>query len=111
VCGRAGVSVDPHRTVGWDDQEASEQPRDGRTEDRDWNAVEDRLRSILLAGIEDMDLSAETRAKYESSATAQEVLHGVLTSPDAARHVFCLLRGIRDLPSDPTARDFRRSRP
>jgi hypothetical protein len=84
------------------------QPRSGRFADfKVWeDEVERPLRTILLRGIEGLNLTSGERRKYEASATEQEIAAGALKVADAGEHVFCFFRRIEGLPEDQIARDF-----
>jgi WD40 repeat protein len=83
------------------------QPRTGEYVEWDnWEALERRIRSILLRAIADMELSQEARSKYIASATEQEIMRGALTVKDASEHVFCFFRQLSNLPKDQRAQDF-----
>jgi WD40 repeat protein len=73
-----------------------------------WEPVEQKLRAILMAAIEGIELPPEARQKYETSATHQEILYGALNPQvlDAHEHVFCFFRSIANVPLDEAARDF-----
>ncbi|ODS35653.1 MAG: hypothetical protein A7316_03440 [Candidatus Altiarchaeales archaeon WOR_SM1_86-2] len=82
------------------------QPRtDEFTDSAKWEPVEHKLRSILLEAIKNSEIKPDKRVKYTASATEQEIIHG-LKVPDANEHVFCFFRKIKDLPLDPSAKDF-----
>lgn len=69
------------------------QPRTGVFTDSDrWGLVEYRLRSILLEAIGGLRLGPADKLKYNTSATEQEIIQGVLHIPDADEHVFCFSR-------------------
>ena len=75
-----------------------------------WRHLESRMRRILLNAAERLGWLVDDprRAKYERSATHQEIEAGAL-SPDVERpedHVFCFLREVADLPRDSSAAAF-----
>jgi hypothetical protein len=55
------------------------------------------LRSALLRAARRVALPAEATLKYEASATEQESECGAFSVPDAAEHVFCAFRRIRNV--------------
>lgn len=76
----------------------------------EWRQLESRMRRILLTAVERLGWSDHDprRAKYEQSATHQEIEAGAL-SPALDRpdeHVFCFLREMADLPRDRSAAGF-----
>jgi hypothetical protein len=85
-------------------------------EARRWANAEGRLRTALLRAIDHLAWSDDDPrlAKYVSSATEQEIVHGVLRMPQTGAHVFGYFRTIeRDglpladgLPDDERARKF-----
>lgn len=83
------------------------QPRAGEfVEPARWDAVERRLRALLVDTAARLPLAEAARRKYAASATEQEIVRGALGVPDARDHVFAFLREIRGLPDDAQARDF-----
>ena len=83
----------------------------------EWSATETRLRTILLAAVDELAWAdgEPRRTKYVASATEQEIVRGALEAKDAAKHVFGFSRTIlaqdgRPLadavPADGSARDF-----
>ena len=72
------------------------------------NDIEPVMRSALLAAIDALGWKADDprRAKYVASATEQEIVRGVLETPDAAEHVFAFSRTIDNLPADGAAGAF-----
>jgi hypothetical protein len=72
-----------------------------------WAREEAALHAILLRAVsEAMPPDDSRRVPYETSATHQEIVHGVLRVPNASEHVFGFFRTIRDVPQDATASDF-----
>lgn len=63
-----------------------------------WSKVEEDLRNIFLKAVEKANFSEAQMFKYNSSATEQEILKGVLNLPenlpDAKEHVFGFFRKI-----------------
>ena len=91
------------REVGKDETAADEAGR--------WqNDIEPRTHAILLAAVGLLGWAEDDprRDKYVASATEQEIVRGVLKSPqpDAAEHVFAFSRTIENLPSDGAAGGF-----
>ena len=83
------------------------QPRTGEFTNSDkWDAVEPRLRSVLLEATAEMTLTDDERLKYTASATEQEIVHGALRVPNAQEHVFGFFRTIKGLPQNETAKDY-----
>lgn len=83
------------------------QPREGEfTDSAKWKSVEHRLRSILLATIQNLPLTLDERLKYEASVTEQKIHDGVLSVEGIESHVFCYFRKIDNLPKDRQAQDF-----
>jgi NACHT domain- and WD repeat-containing protein len=81
-------------------------------EDAAWRDVEARLREILRRAINDLGWAPGDvrRAKYEASATEQEILQGALGVGGARDHVFAFVRAIenlddlaRSIPAEPAA--------
>ena len=73
------------------------QPRTGDyRKQENWEVVEDQLRSILLKGIAEMELSEKELVKYFASVTEQEISQG-LDDPKAQKHVFCFFRQIEGI--------------
>ncbi|NWG14677.1 MAG: DUF4062 domain-containing protein [Acidobacteria bacterium] len=69
--------------------------------DRDrWKAEESVLHGLLSAAARKSDLPAQARIKYETSATHQEILKGLVSSPACARHMFAFFREPKH-PQDP----------
>lgn len=72
-----------------------------RSKDRtevDWNEAQARLRPALAAAAEAAGLDEATRAKYEKSATEQEIIEGAFLQDEAEKHVFCFQRELNGLP-------------
>ncbi len=83
-----------------------------RSETERWAAVDRALRRILRAAVARASMSEDQRAKYEASATEQEIRSGALRVSDAPEHVFCFFREfanrgdlVRDLPIDVSEED------
>jgi len=69
------------------------QPREGiYVKDEFWRPLENKLRSILISTVGNLDLSDEALTKYLASATEQEIIHGALKIEDNYDHVFCFFR-------------------
>jgi hypothetical protein len=78
-----------------------------------WQAIEGRLRGILLAASRVAGLSDSSLLKYEASATHQEILKGLGTTTEDRRHVFAFCRRAPDADYEPDVvrlRDFLRAR-
>jgi WD40 repeat protein len=73
----------------------------------EWGRTEAKLRTALRNAITGWGPEDERRAKYETSATEQEIRYGALAESDAHEHVFAFFRTIQDLPEDETAKSFR----
>jgi hypothetical protein len=63
-------------------------------DDPAWRAIERQLLKVLLRAATDAALAQGERLKYGCSATEQEIVHGALSVPDAADHVFGFMRRI-----------------
>ena len=83
------------------------QRTDEHTDDAAWQVVESRLRAALKAGVISLQLSAEERLPFDSSATEQEIEKGALRVDNAHEHVFCFFRDITNLPVNEQAASFR----
>lgn len=84
-------------------------PRTGEFVDKiRWNEVEDRLRESFRVAIGSLGWAEddERRAKYEYSATHQEIQAGALNVDDADQHVFCYLRETKGLPTGDDACEY-----
>jgi hypothetical protein len=71
--------------------------RISREEAQDWYRIEQEIRGLIMGAIRALGWSKEDprRAKYEHSATHQEIEHGALhPGLDAERHVFAYFRHI-----------------
>lgn len=75
-------------------------------ESRRWNEVDGRLRALLRAAMETLDLPEHRRMTYLASATEQEIEAGAMKVEDADKHVFCFFRHIEGLPEDVRAGSF-----
>jgi hypothetical protein len=72
-----------------------------------WSGIEADLHGILLAALAQLPPGAiGDPARYQASATEQEILAGALEAPDASAHVHCFFRSISDLPDDVSAATF-----
>jgi len=71
-----------------------------------WSATERELLTILMRAAETLPLDTTQSVRYGGSATEQEIILGALGVPDAADHVFCFFRTIRNLPQDETSMAF-----
>jgi len=74
-----------------------------RDEADDWYRVESEMRALILTAIDALGWPKEDprRAKYEQSATHQEIEHGALSPElDAEKHVFVYFREITGAPDD-----------
>ena len=81
------------------------QPRSGaHLDEARWAAVEHELRRALTWATR--DFTTDSRVKYGSSATEQEIEAGLLGPADTLQHAFAFLRTIRRLPSDSSAREY-----
>ncbi|MEN6290995.1 MAG: AAA family ATPase, partial [Methanobacterium sp.] len=71
-------------------------------ESKDWYEKEERIKTLLLNAIEELNWPENDprRSKYEDSATEQEIINGVLEPPKniphPEEHVFCFFREIDD---------------
>ncbi|MGZ4924860.1 MAG: DUF4062 domain-containing protein, partial [Halobacteriota archaeon] len=82
-------------------------PRTGRCKEAgEWALTEQRLRHVLTASVARLELAPEQRAKYETSATEQEVRKGVFGAENPKEQVFCFFREIADLPDSEDAERF-----
>lgn len=73
------------------------------TEEKDpagWAKIEAELRAILLKAIDELRWPKDHPewAKYETSATHQEIEEGALKAVNADQHVFCFSRVINGIP-------------
>jgi NACHT domain- and WD repeat-containing protein len=69
-----------------------------------WSGIEAALRGALLAALAQLPPAAiADLARYQASATEQEILAGALDLPDAGAHVHCFFRSISGLPDDVSA--------
>ena len=89
------------------------QPRLRESEFEDLNTwetkVERPLRRAFIAadeGLGSKKLVVDWSLKYGASATEQEISAGALNVANAAEHVSCYSRSIRNLPQDAGAKDF-----
>lgn len=74
-------------------------PRTGKYKDYNtWKKLESILISIIRKAVNQMDLDKNSRLKYFTSATEQEIIKGVLNPPEnipnPEEHVFCFFRKI-----------------
>lgn len=100
--------LQPRQIDVGENQSEQEQEAAREAETREWCEIEQRLRAILLAGVNRLAWPAadERRLKYEASATHQEILHGALKVEDTIDHVFGFFRTIEGLPQDVSAGDY-----
>jgi len=80
-----------------------------KEEVEDWYRIESEMRNLMLNAINVLGWPDDDprRAKYEHSATHQEIEHGALhPSLDAERHVFAYFREIKGAPKDGAACGF-----
>lgn len=78
-----------------------------------WKVLEPRLHAILLDAARAAGLSTAALAKYDASATHQEVLKGLGATAEDRQHVFSFCRRAPDEDCDPDLvrlRDFLRDR-
>lgn len=100
----------PRESLVPDGASKEERGRIREEEAEGWRHLESRMRRILLNAAERLGWLVDDprRAKYERSATHQEIEAGAF-SPDVERpedHVFCFLREVADLPRDSSAAAF-----
>ena len=75
-----------------------------------WEELESKIRNILRKVVNQLSLPQKEKNKYFTSATHQEILAGALhenenlESPE--QHVLAIVRDIKNLPDDASARDF-----
>jgi WD40 repeat protein len=79
----------------------------------DWAPVEDSIRDILRAAASQCGFTGSQNVKYFASATHQEIFAGAFFSPaneakgnNAPMHVLAMLRTIRDLPDNESAKEY-----
>lgn len=73
-----------------------------------WAEIEAQLHAALLDALTKLPPGAiRDLARYQASATEQEILAGALDVADAGAHVHCFFRSIRDLPEDARASAYR----
>lgn len=77
-----------------------------RVEAAEWGRIEADLRGSLAKAVEQLPLSAETRFKYEASATEQEISAGAMQVSNPQEKVFCFFRSIAGLPQVFSLEDF-----
>ncbi|WP_321421387.1 DUF4062 domain-containing protein [uncultured Methanobacterium sp.] len=104
------------RFVDYDEDDYDEEIKKARDlEYKEWEDVEKRLKTILLNAIDKLgwDKDDSRRFKYESSATEQEIIKGVLNLPEdgslSEKHVFSFMRtikGKKGIPFDDHSKDF-----
>lgn len=77
---------------------------------KEWEPIENQLRSVLREAAQEANLSEEALVKYTTSATHQEILAGALNPPtdvaDPESHVLAFSRTIPNLPKDNHAKDY-----
>jgi len=69
-----------------------------------WQEAQTRLREILSAATDGLELSEERRRIYESSATEQEIMAGALETGAPEGRAFCFTREINLKEGDPDPR-------
>jgi WD40 repeat protein len=91
------------RFVDYDENDSDDVLKEAKDkESEDWGKIEERIKNLLLKGIEELEWSENDprRSKYEDSATEQEIMQGVLKPPEdiprPEEHVFCFFREIED---------------
>jgi WD40 repeat protein len=104
------------RLVDYEQNDSDEEIKEARDlEYKDWENIEKRLKSILLNAINDLswDNNDPRRFKYESSATEQEIIKGVLKLPEdgslSEEHIFSFMRTIKNkkhISFDDYSKDF-----
>jgi WD40 repeat protein len=83
-------------------------PRTGEFKDIDcWGAVEAAMHKALREAARAAGLSGDDSIKYEASATHQEILKGLGTTPEDRKHVFAFFRQTGELEGDPDLRDLK----
>lgn len=83
------------------------QPRIGKYKNDTWkDEVEKPLLGIFQNAVKKLNLSEETRLKYEASVTHQEINQGVFKVKDAGENVFCFFRTIENLPEGKNSEGF-----
>lgn len=78
-------------------------------EGKDWYEIEPKLLTVLQSAINTLGWTTEDprRAKYERSATHQEIDHGALADGlSAEKHVFAYFRTIDHIPDGAMTNDF-----
>lgn len=82
--------------------------RAGRIRDHSiWEReVERPVGAAIATSLRRLEWSADSRRRYEASATEQEIVAGALGVDDAQAHVFCFARAIQGLPRDRRAAAF-----
>lgn len=68
--------------------------------------VERPLHAYMQQALAGLPLPEPALQRYEASATEQEIYHGALTVPDAAKHVYAFCRTIDGLPADAHASGY-----
>jgi Cdc6-like AAA superfamily ATPase len=103
------------RLVDYGEDASDDEIKARDLEYKNWEYVEKRLKSILLNAIDELgwDKNDSRRFKYESSATEQEIIKGVLNLPEdgslSEEHVFSFIRTIKNKNSisyDDNSKDF-----
>ncbi|MBN1567996.1 MAG: DUF4062 domain-containing protein [Acidobacteria bacterium] len=85
-----------------DPPEYALQPRTEQWTDSElWSSLEARLHGILCNGARAAGIAAGQMVKYEASATHQEILKGLGSTPEDRRHVFAFCRDVPDEGRDP----------
>ncbi|MEN6553436.1 MAG: AAA family ATPase, partial [Methanobacterium sp.] len=104
------------RLVDYGEDASDDEIKEARDlEYKNWETIEKRLKSILLNAIDELGWNKDDprRFKYESSATEQEIIKGVLNLPKddslSEEHVFSFIRKIKGKKSiyfDDYSKDF-----
>jgi hypothetical protein len=75
-----------------------------------WEPIEKRIRKALRDAVNKLNWEDKKRIKYFTSATHQEIINGVFTTPenieDPGKHVFSFERKVENMPSDSSADGF-----
>src|SRR5258706_5259308 len=73
-----------------------------------WESIENQIRHGLLNASGSFELNHSTRARYNGSATHQEIIKGLGTNSKEHQHVFAFLRAARkSSPSDPRLEELK----
>ncbi|EKQ55823.1 MAG: WD40 repeat-containing protein, partial [Methanobacterium sp. Maddingley MBC34] len=91
------------RLVDYDENDPDDVIKEAKDkESEDWGKIEERIKTLLLKAIEELEWPENDprRSKYEDSATEQEIMKGVLKPPKdiphPEEHVFCFFRNIKE---------------